>query len=114
MQNSFQIRLLREELKQARHKIAAQAADLEKAEIDADEAERSTRETIDELEEEVRSLQEKLKIVEIGEENQSKRLLIAEEEMMRSQEISEKYEKKCEMLTKDLEEVRGALADANA
>lgn len=30
------MRLLREELKQAKHKIAAQAADLEKAEIDAD------------------------------------------------------------------------------
>ncbi|VDK81412.1 unnamed protein product [Onchocerca ochengi] len=109
-----QVRLLREELKQAKHKIAAQAADLEKAETDADEAERSTRETIDELEEEVRSLQEKLKIVEIGEENQSKRLLLAEEEMIKNQEIREKYKKKCEMLAKELEEVRAALAEANA
>ncbi|KAM3716509.1 Intracellular protein [Dirofilaria immitis] len=109
-----QMRMLHEELKQAKHKIVAQATDLEKAEIDADEAERSTRETIDELEEEIRSLQEKLKVLEIGEEKQSKRLLLAEEEMMKSKEISEKYERKCEMLTKDLEEVRAALGDANA
>ncbi|MCP9264428.1 Viral A-type inclusion protein repeat-containing domain protein [Dirofilaria immitis] len=105
-----QMRMLHEELKQAKHKIVAQATDLEKAEIDADEAERSTRETIDELEEEIRSLQEKLKVLEIGEEKQSKRLLLAEEEMMKI----EKYERKCEMLTKDLEEVRAALGDANA
>ncbi|VDN87092.1 unnamed protein product [Brugia pahangi] len=86
-----QVRLLREELKQARNKISAQAADLEKAEIDADvgrlaEADRSSRETIDELEEEVRSLQEKLKILEIDEEKQSKRLLVTEQELMRNQE----------------------------
>uniref|UniRef100_A0AAF5PSH3 Uncharacterized protein n=2 Tax=Wuchereria bancrofti TaxID=6293 RepID=A0AAF5PSH3_WUCBA len=109
-----QVRLLREELKQARNKISAQAADLEKAEIDADEADRSSRETIDELEEEVRSLQEKLKILEIGEEEQSKRLLVTEQEMMRNQENSEKYEKKCKMLTKELEEVRTAFADTSA
>uniref|UniRef100_A0A0R3RRG7 GRIP domain-containing protein n=1 Tax=Elaeophora elaphi TaxID=1147741 RepID=A0A0R3RRG7_9BILA len=108
-----QMRLLREELKQAKHRIAAQAADLEKAETDADEAERSTRETIDELEEEVRSLQEKLKILEINEEKQSERLLMVEEEMRKSQETSEKYEKKCEMMAKELEEVHSALADTN-
>ncbi|VDN85979.1 unnamed protein product, partial [Brugia pahangi] len=114
-----QVRLLREELKQARNKISAQAADLEKAEIDADvgrlaEADRSSRETIDELEEEVRSLQEKLKILEIDEEKQSKRLLVTEQELMRNQENSEKYEKKCKMLTKELEEVRTAFADTSA
>ncbi|CAG9531015.1 unnamed protein product [Cercopithifilaria johnstoni] len=108
-----QMQLLREELKQAKYKIAAQAADLEKAEADADEAERSTRETIDELEEEVRSLQEKLKILEIDEEKQNKHILMAEEKMRKNQEISEKYEKKCEMLMKELEEVRSTLAVAN-
>uniref|UniRef100_A0A1I7VXL6 GRIP domain-containing protein n=1 Tax=Loa loa TaxID=7209 RepID=A0A1I7VXL6_LOALO len=109
-----QMRLLREELKQAKHKITVQAADLEKAETDADEAERSSRETIDELEEEVRSLQEKLKILEIDEKKQSKRLLMVEQEMMKSQETSEKYERKCEMLMKELEEVRAAFIDTNA
>lgn len=34
--NSFQMHVLREQLKQARCKIAAQAADLEKAKADAD------------------------------------------------------------------------------
>ncbi|KAL3985975.1 hypothetical protein ACH3XW_40865 [Acanthocheilonema viteae] len=108
-----QMHLLREELKQAKYKIAAQAADLEKAETDADEAERSSRETIEELEEEIRSLQERLKILEIDEEKQSKHLLMVEEEMRKNRETSEKYEKKCEMLTKELEEVRSAFADAN-
>uniref|UniRef100_A0A915PZD0 Uncharacterized protein n=1 Tax=Setaria digitata TaxID=48799 RepID=A0A915PZD0_9BILA len=108
-----QLRLLREELKEAKHQIAAQAADLEKAEIDADEAERSTRETIDELEEEVHFLQEKVKILEVSKEEQCSRLSIAEKELKEHRETSEKYEKKCEALTKSLEELRTALTDSH-
>ncbi|VDN08498.1 unnamed protein product, partial [Thelazia callipaeda] len=110
--NNEMIQALREELKQAKRKIVAQAADLEKAELDADEAERSSRETIGELEEEMLSLQEKLKILEIDEKRQTECLMIAEEEKRKLQEANNECEKKCGMLTKDLEEIRAALIDS--
>lgn len=51
------------------------------------EAERSFRGTVGELEEEVRSLQEKLKSPEINGDNKSKHLLMVDQEVMGNEGI---------------------------